>query len=67
MIANYAYHSTLETINKDLDEIAAQGRWKLGIFSDLNMTVVDGCLNRPSTALEKFKVCSASDIHGLST
>ena len=66
MIANYAYHSTLETINMDLDEIAAQGRWKLGIFSDLNMTVVDGCLNRLSTALEKFKVCSASDIHGLS-
>ena len=34
------YYSTLETINKDLDEIAAQGRWKLGIFSDLNTTAV---------------------------
>ena len=65
MITNYMYHSTLETINKDLDEIAAQGRWKLGIFSDLNTTAVDGCLNRFSTALEKFKVCPASDIHGL--
>ena len=59
------YYSTLETINKDLDEIAAQGRWKLGIFSDLNMTAVDGCLDRLSTALEKFKVCPASDNHGL--
>ena len=65
MIANYVYYSTLETINRDLDEIAAQGRWKLGIFSDLNTTAVDGCLNRLSTALEKFKVCPSSDVHGL--
>ena len=59
------YHSTLETINKDLDEIAAQGRWKLGIFSDLNTTAVDGCQDRLSTALENFKVCPTFDIHGL--
>ena len=59
------YHSTLETIKKDLDEIAAQSRWKLGIFSDLNTTAVDGCLNQLSTALEKFKVSAASDVHGL--
>ena len=52
-------------INKDLDEIAAQGRWKLGIFNDLNTTAVDGCLNRLSAALENFKVCPASDVHGL--
>ena len=65
MIANCVYYSTLETINKDLDEIASQGRWKLGIFSDLNATAVDGCLNRLSTALENFKVCPASDVHGL--
>ena len=66
-IANYVYYSTLETINKDLDGIAAQGGWKLGIFSDLNMTAVDGCLDRLSTALENFKVCLASDAHGLGT
>ena len=66
-ITNYMYHSTLETINKDLDEIAAQGRWKLRIFNDLNTTAVDGCLDHLSTALEKFKVCPASDIHGLGT
>ena len=65
LIANYVYYSTLETINKDLDEISAQGRWKLGIFSDLNTTAVDGCLNRLSTALEDFKVCPESDVHGL--
>ena len=65
MIANYMYYSTLETINNDLDKIAAQGQWKLGIFSDLNTTAVDGCLDRLSTALEKFKVCPASDVHVL--
>ena len=65
MIANDVYYSTLKTINKELDEITAQGRWKLGIFSDLNTTAIDGCLNRLSTALENFKVCPASDIHGL--
>ena len=65
MIVNYVYYSTLETINTDLDEITAQGRWKLAIFSDLNTKSVDGCLNRLSTALEKFKVCPASDVHGL--
>ena len=59
------HYSTLETINKDLDEIAAQGRWKLGIYSDLNMTVVDGCLDRLSTAIENFKVCPTSDVYGL--
>ena len=49
----------------DLDEIAAQGRWKLGIFSDINTTAVDGCLNRLTIALEKFKVCPTSDVHEL--
>ena len=65
IVAYYVYYSTLETINKDLDEIAAQGRWKLGIYSDLNMTVVDGCLDRLSTAIENFKVCRTSDVYGL--
>ena len=65
LIVNYVYYRTLETINKDLDEITAQGRWKLAIFSDLNTKAVDGCLNRLSTSLEKFKVCSASDVRGL--
>ena len=57
------YYRTLETINKDLDEITAQGRWKLAIFSDLNTTAVDGCLNRLSTAVENFKVCPTSHVH----
>ena len=59
------YYSTLKTINNDLDEISAQGRWKLGIFSDLNTTAVDGCLNSLSVALENFRVCAVSGVHGL--
>ena len=65
MIANDVYYSTLKTINKKLDEITAQGGWKLGIFSDINTKAVDGCLERLSIALEKFKVCPASDVYGL--
>ena len=39
----------------------------LGIYSDLNTSSVDSCLDRLSTALEKFKVCPTSDVHGLGT
>ena len=62
LIANYLSYSTLKTINEDLDKIVAQGSWRLGIYSDLNATAVDDCLNRLSTALEKFKVCLASHL-----
>ena len=65
LIANYVYFRTLETIKEDLDKITAQGRWKIGIFSDLNTTAVDGCLDRLSTALEQFKVRLTSDVYGL--
>jgi hypothetical protein len=58
-------YSTLKTIKGDLDKITAQGAWRLGVYIDLNMTAVDDCLNRLSTALEKFKVCPTSDIQGL--
>ena len=55
-------YSTLKTINEELDKITAQGPWLLGIYSDLNMSAVDGCLERLSTSLEKFKVRPASDV-----
>ena len=57
-------YSSLKTINEELEKIAAQGSWRLGIYSDLNTTAVDDCLNRLSTALEKFKVSPTSDIYG---
>ena len=58
-------YSTLRTINEELDKITRQRPWLLGIYSDLNMSAVDGCLDRLSTALEKFKVCLTSDVHVL--
>ena len=57
--------STLKTINEELGKISAQGRWVLGIYSDLNKSAVNDCLNRLTTALEKFKVCPTSDVNGL--
>ena len=65
MFANYVSYSTLKTINEELDKIAAQGPWKLGIYSDLNTRAVDDCLNRLTTALEKFKVCPTFDLLSL--
>ena len=67
LIANYVCYRTLMTINEELEKIAAQGSWRLGIYSDLNTTAVDDCMNRLSTALEKFKVSPAPVIHDLST
>ena len=55
------------TINEELEKIAAQGSWRLGMYSDLNTRAVDDCMSRLSTALEKFKVYPASVIHVLST
>ena len=60
-------YRTLITINEELEKIAAQGSWRLGIYSDLNTTAVDDCMNCLSTALEKFKVCPASDVLSLRT
>ena len=57
--------SALKTINEELEEITAQGPWLLGLYTDVNTSAVDGCLDRLSTALEKFKVCPISDVHGL--
>jgi hypothetical protein len=55
----------MRKINEELEKITAKGPWKLGIFSDVNTSEVDGCLGRLSIALEKFKVCSTSDKNGL--
>ena len=57
IIDNY---SILWTIYEDLDKITAQGPYLLRIYKDLNTSVVDDCLIRLSTALEKFKVCPTS-------
>ena len=60
-------YSTLKTINENLDKIAAQSSWKLGIYSDINTTAVDDCLNPLSIVLKEVQSMSdiTSDVHGL--
>ncbi|KDR71128.1 hypothetical protein GALMADRAFT_807115 [Galerina marginata CBS 339.88] len=50
--------STLGTINEDLGKISGQNRLVIAIYKDLNMNTVEDCLNRLSTALEKFKLAN---------
>ncbi|KDR71103.1 hypothetical protein GALMADRAFT_804924 [Galerina marginata CBS 339.88] len=49
---------TLGTINEDLGKIGEQNGWVIAIYRDLNMNTVEDCLNRLSTALEKFKLAN---------
>ncbi|KIM39270.1 hypothetical protein M413DRAFT_29445 [Hebeloma cylindrosporum] len=48
--------STLGTINRDLAEISAQNRWVIAFYKKLNMSTLEDCINRLSTALDRFKV-----------
>jgi hypothetical protein len=50
--------STLTTINHELTEIREQNGWLTALYKDLNMSRVESCLERLSTALERFKACS---------
>ncbi|KDR65358.1 hypothetical protein GALMADRAFT_148749, partial [Galerina marginata CBS 339.88] len=50
--------STLGTINGDLGKISEQNGWVIAIYKDLNMSTIEDCLNRLSTALEKFKLAN---------
>jgi len=57
-------------IDKELTEIRKQNEWLQGLYTDLNMEAVEGCLDQLSAAHEKFKVCAAvtqneADIHPL--
>ncbi|KDR85866.1 hypothetical protein GALMADRAFT_234981 [Galerina marginata CBS 339.88] len=48
--------STLGTINEDLKEISEQNRWVIAVYRELNTSTLEDCINRLSTALEKFKL-----------
>ena len=50
-------------IKEELGKFSAP--WLLGIYSDLDTSSVDDCLNVLSTALEKLKVCPMSDVYVL--
>ena len=42
---------------QDLTEIGNQNRWANAMFKELNMAVLEGCMSRLSTAVERFMVC----------
>ncbi|KDR85865.1 hypothetical protein GALMADRAFT_234980 [Galerina marginata CBS 339.88] len=48
--------STLGTINEDLTEISEQNRWVIAVYRELNTSTLEDCMDRLSTALEKFKL-----------
>ena len=59
-------HSVLETINEDLTKISGQNRWVIAVYKEHNMIALEECMNRLSTAMQKFTVCiSTNDGSGL--
>ena len=50
-------YSILGTINEDLTRISARNRWVIATYKQLNMNALDECMNRLSTAIQKFTVC----------
>ena len=50
-------YRVLKTINEDLTEISAQNRWVKAIYKQPNMNALEECMNRLSTATQKFTVC----------
>ena len=50
-------YSVLETINEDLSKISTQNRWVIAVYKQSNMKALEECMNRLSTAMQKFTVC----------
>jgi len=38
-------------------EISAQNRWVIALYRELNASTLEDCMNRLSTAVERFTVC----------
>jgi hypothetical protein len=51
------HYSILGTINEDLTKISAQNRWVIAVYRQPNMKALDECMDRLSTAMQKFTVC----------
>ena len=50
-------YSVLETINEDLSKISAQNRWVIAVYKQYNINALEECMDRLSTAMQKFTVC----------
>ncbi|KIM42757.1 hypothetical protein M413DRAFT_26755 [Hebeloma cylindrosporum] len=50
--------STLGTINEDLTKISEQNRWVVAIYKEVNMSALDDCMSRLSTAMQRFTLAN---------
>ena len=57
LTASNDIYRVLETINEDLSKISAQNRWVIAIYKQNNVNALEECMNRLSTAMQKFMVC----------
>ena len=57
LTASDDFYSVLETINEDLSKISTQNRWVIAVYKQSNMKALEECMNRLSTAMQKFTVC----------
>ena len=52
-------------INADLTKISAQNRWVIAVYKELNMNTLESCMDRLSTAIQRFTVCiGTNDVLG---
>ena len=59
---NFWWHySILGTINEDLTKISAQNRWVITVYKQLNIDALDECIDRLSSAMQKFTVCISTN------
>ena len=57
LTASDLIYSVLETINEDLLKISSQNRWVIAVYKQHNVNTLEECMNRLSTAMQKFTVC----------
>ena len=60
MVFSYGFwwtYSILVTINEDLTKISNQNRWVIAVYKRPNMNALEECMNRLSSAMQKFTVC----------
>ena len=64
MVVSYDFwwhYSILGTIYEDLTAISTQNRWVITIYKQPNMIAIHKCINRLSSAMQKFTVCIRTD------
>ena len=56
----------MKTITNELTKVHEQNGWLTALYTDINKNAVETCLDRLSTAVERFMVClSINAVRGL--